>query len=143
MADSSNIGRKALVIFLVLLAIIISAFIFINGMGSYNQAKGIAEEGMGSAEQCFRQLYTVDSLSYDGNTLGFQLKHLAYSDAEDIPFITVVTDKVSTINVSPMPRGMSKSVKVENVNIGSNFSVYAGNCVSYRVVCDMGMSSCK
>jgi hypothetical protein len=143
MADSGDIGRKTLVIFLVLLAIIFLAFIFTNGIGSYNQSKDSAEEGMGSAEGCFRQLYTVDSLNYDGSSLTFQFNHLAYSDAEDIPYITIVTDKVSTINVSPIPRGMSKNIKVENVNLGSNFSVYAGECSSYRIFCDMEMLSCK
>jgi hypothetical protein len=143
MADSSGMGAKAVVIFLILLAGVTLVFIFTNGIGSYKQSKVSAEEGMGSAEQCFKELYTVDSLSYDGSTLTFKFTHLPYSDVEDIPVITVVADKVSSINVTPMPRGMSKSIRIENVDIGSNFSVYAGDCAAYKVVCDLAMGTCK
>lgn len=143
MAGSSDVGRKALVIFLILLAIGMLAFIFTNGMGSFNQSKTTAEEGMESAEGCFRQLYTVDSLAYDGSSLSFKFNHLDYSDAEDIKSVTVVADTNTKITFTPLMHGMSKMINVENVNIGSNFSIYAGNCASYRVFCDLEKLSCK
>jgi hypothetical protein len=88
--------------------------------------------------------YTIKNITYSDNVLSFYIKHSSYSDADHIASLTIIAeDRTETIKLTPMVRGISRNIVVENIKVGTNFSVYPDECGVYAVVCDMKSQSCR
>jgi hypothetical protein len=138
----SEFGRKSIAIFLALLGFLLLIYIGANSIGAFKQSRSSTEQGVGTAADCVGEVYRISQIGYDSGTLRFRIKYESFSSVDEISTLTVISDIPRTINVTPLVRGMAKDIKIENINIGSNFSVYADSCNSYKVVCDMGLLEC-
>jgi hypothetical protein len=138
----SDLGRKGIAIFLVVLALLLLLYIYSNGISAFQKSKSSTEKGIGSAADCVGEVFRISQISYNENTLRFKISYEPYSSVDEINTITVAALSSQTLNISPMLRSMSKDINIENFPVSSNFTVYADSCTAYKLVCNMELLEC-
>lgn len=132
---------KAVMIFLTLFAVVLGIYIGTQGFGIYMANKNITATKAIPAIECARYVYTVQNPDYDGYAVSFEMINLDYS-LQDIHNVTVagITQKsAETKNFVP---GVTKQIKINDIKIEHNFSVYVDNCEIYKNTCFLEENIC-
>lgn len=133
---------QAVAIFLLLVAAMLAAFIFSQGAGMFNVAKGSTQETTGPSIDCVGYTYTIKDVQLGNSSLAFIAENKDYGD-KDISNVTVKTDANWTMTAqAKIIRGSEKRLLFENIRIGRNFTVYPDGCRIYEKTCLIATGEC-
>jgi|SRR3989344_4692854 len=132
---------KAVMIFLTIFAVALGIFILSWGFDSYTSNKNITATTAKPSSDCGRYMFRVSNPSYDGYAVSFELKNEDYA-LEDINNVTADGITRKSTEAKNLIPGLTRSIKINDIKIDKNFSVYVDSCEVYRKTCSLEENTC-
>jgi len=134
---------KAIMVFLLAMTIILSIFIFMNGLSAFRASKEQTESTLNPSIDCVEYIYSVSNVKYEGSVLSLKFENKPYSN-RDVSNITIRSDtNISKTVQAYLPRGGDFTINLPEFQVSKNFTIYPDTCRVYAKTCFLSSGECK
>ncbi len=134
---------KAVMIFLMIFAATLGIYIGMQSLSIYWENKNVTETTATPSIDCAKYMFSVKNPSYDGYAASFEItneKDLSLENFHSVTVVGVTQKSAETKNFIP---GTTRQIKINDINIDKNFSVYVDECAVYKKTCILEENSCS